>query len=57
MVALATANLSPLGSRAEIAAGEKLKDFSARHLTTGGGFSMVRSPTSRHSTASSTLDL
>jgi SAM-dependent methyltransferase len=37
MVALATDKLSPLGSRAEIATGEELDDFAARHLSTGGG--------------------
>jgi hypothetical protein len=36
MVALATAKLSPLGSRAEIATGEEFEDFAARHLSTGG---------------------
>jgi SAM-dependent methyltransferase len=36
MVALAEAKLSPLGSRAEIATGEELEDFAARHLSTGG---------------------
>ncbi len=36
MVALATAKLSSLGSRAEIAAGEDLEDFAARHLSAGG---------------------
>jgi hypothetical protein len=36
MVALATAKLSPLGSRAEIATGEELEDFAARHLSAGG---------------------
>ena len=36
MVALATAKLSPLGSRAEIATGEELEDFAARRLSAGG---------------------
>jgi SAM-dependent methyltransferase len=36
MVELAKAKLSPFGSRAEIATGEELEDFAARHLSTGG---------------------
>jgi SAM-dependent methyltransferase len=36
MVALAKAKLSPLGAQAEIATGEELEDFAARHLSTGG---------------------
>jgi SAM-dependent methyltransferase len=37
MVSLATAKLSALGSRAEIATGEELEEFAARHLSNGGG--------------------
>jgi SAM-dependent methyltransferase len=37
MVALAKAKLSPFGARAEIATGEELEDFAARHLSNGGG--------------------
>jgi SAM-dependent methyltransferase len=36
MVALAKAKLSPFGAHAEIATGEELEDFAARHLSTGG---------------------
>jgi SAM-dependent methyltransferase len=36
MVELAKAKLSPFGAQAEIATGEELEDFSARHLSTGG---------------------
>jgi SAM-dependent methyltransferase len=36
MVALAKAKLSPFGGRAEIATGEELEGFAARHLSTGG---------------------
>jgi SAM-dependent methyltransferase len=36
MVGLAKAKLSPFGARAEIATGEELEDFAARHLSTGG---------------------
>jgi SAM-dependent methyltransferase len=36
MVALAKAKLSPLGAHAEIATGEELETFAARHLATGG---------------------
>ncbi len=36
MVALAKARLSPFGARAEIATGEELEEFAARHLSTGG---------------------
>jgi SAM-dependent methyltransferase len=36
MVARAKAKLSPFGARAEIATGEELEDFAARHLSTGG---------------------
>jgi SAM-dependent methyltransferase len=36
MVSLATAKLSPLGARAEIATGEELEDFAVRHLSRGG---------------------
>jgi SAM-dependent methyltransferase len=35
MVALAKAKLTPLGARAEIAAGEEMEDFAANHLSTG----------------------
>jgi len=36
MVALAKAKLSAFGAQAEIATGEELEDFAARHLSTGG---------------------
>ena len=36
MVALARDKLSPFGAHAEIATGEELEDFAARHLSTGG---------------------
>ena len=36
MVAQAKAKLAPLGGRAEVAAGEELEDFAARHLAAGG---------------------
>jgi ubiquinone/menaquinone biosynthesis C-methylase UbiE len=36
MVALAKTKLSPFGAQAEIATGEELEDFAARHLSTGG---------------------
>ena len=36
MVAKARAKLSPFGAHAEIATGEELEDFAARHLSTGG---------------------
>jgi ubiquinone/menaquinone biosynthesis C-methylase UbiE len=36
MVAVAKAKLSPLGGQAEIATGEELEDFAARHLSAGG---------------------
>jgi SAM-dependent methyltransferase len=36
MVAQASAKLAPLGGRAEVAAGEDLEDFAARHLAAGG---------------------
>jgi len=36
MVAQARVKLAPLGSRAEIAAGEEMEDFAVRHLAEGG---------------------
>lgn len=36
MVSLAREKLSPFGAQAEIATGEELEDFSARHISTGG---------------------
>ena len=36
MVELAKAKLSPFGARAEVATGEDLEDFAARHLSAGG---------------------
>src|SRR3984957_571205 len=36
MVELARAKLSPLGSQAEIASGEELEEFAARHLAASG---------------------
>jgi len=35
MVALARAKLSPLGAQAQVATGEELEDFAARHLSNG----------------------